>query len=286
VNNFLNQLNLTPQERRVVAIIFLVVIVVLNFLFVWPHFGEWGSINKQLADMRRKIEDQNRIIGDDRNTNNGWQKQVVALMVKERNEGSGVERSAVDPQLQLQNAILAQQRKTGVNVPNTTPGPVKTNDAFFEEHSTQISVEGQEPQLINFLYNLGNDSAMIRVAKLDLRPFDANRYRLKGLVTLTANYQKKPPSAAGEATPGKTAQGVKPAGPPGAKPAAPPGAKPNPALGARPAGFPPAAQPGNRPPGASPSPGAKPQPPAQPPGGPIPPPNRLRRTPVPVPGQQ
>jgi hypothetical protein len=49
MNNFLNQLNLTPQERRiVVGIIFLVVIVVLNLLFVWPHFGEWGSINKQL----------------------------------------------------------------------------------------------------------------------------------------------------------------------------------------------------------------------------------------------
>jgi hypothetical protein len=285
VNNFLNQLNLTAQERRIVAIIFLVVIVVLNFLFVWPHFGEWSSINKQLSDMYRKIDDQYRIIGDDRNTTNGWQKQVVALMRKERNEGSSVaERGAVDPQVQLQNTILAQQRKTGVNVPNITPGAVKTNDAFFEEHSIQISVEGQEPQLINFLYNMGNDSAMIRVAKLDLRPFDANRYRLKGLVTLTANYQKKPPSAAGEATTGKTAQGAKPAGAPGAKPAAAPGAKPNPALGARPAGFPPAAQPGKRPPGASPSPGAKPQPPAQPPGGPIP--NRPRRTPVPVPGQQ
>ena len=54
MNNFLDQLNLTPQERRIVVAIGMVVIVVLNFLFVWPHFGEWSSINKQLEDMREQ----------------------------------------------------------------------------------------------------------------------------------------------------------------------------------------------------------------------------------------
>ena len=34
MNNFLDQLNLTPQERRIVVAIGLVVIVVLNLLFV------------------------------------------------------------------------------------------------------------------------------------------------------------------------------------------------------------------------------------------------------------
>src|ERR1700677_3173519 len=79
VNNFLNQLNLTPQERRIVVIVFLVVIVVLNLLFVWPHFGEWSSINKQLEDMRGKIANCNRLIAQDINTNNGFQVQVKKL---------------------------------------------------------------------------------------------------------------------------------------------------------------------------------------------------------------
>ena len=48
VNDFLGQLNLTVQERRIVMGIFAVVILVLNYLFVWPRFGEWGRINKQL----------------------------------------------------------------------------------------------------------------------------------------------------------------------------------------------------------------------------------------------
>ena len=51
MNNFLGQLNLTTQERRIVVAIFLVVVVVLNLLFVWPHFGEWGRLKKQLAEL-------------------------------------------------------------------------------------------------------------------------------------------------------------------------------------------------------------------------------------------
>src|SRR5580658_249365 len=62
VNNFLGQLNLTAQERRIVVIIFLVVIMVLNLLFVWPRFSDWGRITKQLEDMRRTEDTYNRAI--------------------------------------------------------------------------------------------------------------------------------------------------------------------------------------------------------------------------------
>jgi hypothetical protein len=70
----------------------------------------------------------------------------------------------------LKDTIRAQERKTGV-MSSIGPGSVKTNE-FFEEHSTTITVQSQEPQLVNFLYNMGMDPAMIRVAKLDLQPFD------------------------------------------------------------------------------------------------------------------
>jgi len=106
---------------------------------------------------------------------------------------------------------------------------VKTNE-FFEEHSTTISIESQEPQLVNFLYNMGMDPAMIRVAKLDLKPADANRYRLKGGITLTANYAKKPATVS-------VAAAVKPV--PGAKPAAVAAPKPPAPAQAQPARHPP-----------------------------------------------
>ncbi len=106
---------------------------------------------------------------------------------------------------------------------------MQTNE-FFEEQSGQIHIESQEPQLINFLYQIGNDPSMIRVSELSLKPADQNRYRFSGSITLTANYAKKPPAPAAPAKPAKTAKpaaatpgapGAKP--PAGAKPAGPPG---------------------------------------------------------------
>jgi len=188
VNDFLGQLNLTVQERRIVMIIFAVVIVVLNYLFVWPRFGEWGRINKQLVQMRQTMTNNNRVILLDTNPSNGWRKLVAQYALK---EGGNVSEHPVDPQVQLQNAIMLEARKSGVNVQSYNAGSVKTNQ-FFEEHSTVITVESQEPQLISFLFNMGNDPAMIRVAKLDLKPADQNRYHLRGGITLTANYSRKP----------------------------------------------------------------------------------------------
>jgi low affinity Fe/Cu permease len=244
VNNFLSQLNLTTQERRIVVIIILVVFVVVNVLLVWPHFEDWGRITKQLEDMRRTEENYNRAIQMDLNTNNGWRKEVDRLA---RQEGGSKIDTQVDPQNQLQQTILAEERKTHVTVGNFTPGPVKTN-AFFEEHSTAITFESQEPQLVSFLYEMGNDPAMIRVAKLNLAPTDANRYSLKGAITLTANYAKKPAAAVSAPATVKPNFGAKPAAAPATKPAAstaaaqlakhPPGGPPGPGAGKQPPGGP------------------------------------------------
>jgi hypothetical protein len=225
-SNFLNQLNLTPQERRIVVVIFLVFIVVLNFLFVWPHFGEWGSINKQLEEMRRNMATYNRVIAQDLNPTNGYKVLVNKLS---RLEGGSVMEHPVDPQIQLANTIRAQERKTGAYVKDFGQASVKTNE-FFEEISTAINVESEEPQLVNFLYNMGLDPAMIRVARLDLKPADNMRYKLTSGITLTANYTKRPPASISAATSAKAVAGPRPAAAPGRGPA--------PTTAARPAGPP------------------------------------------------
>jgi Tfp pilus assembly protein PilO len=265
VNSFLDQLNLTPQERRIVVAIGMVVIVVLNLLFVWPHFHEWRSISNQLQTMRKNIEIYNKQIALDTNPTNGLQKQLAQLV---RQEGTGV----MDKQVQLQSTIMTQARKTGVNVVNYNPGSAqpKTNE-FFEEESIKINVDSQEPQLISFLYDIGGDPAMIRVSELELSPQDQNRYRLRGAITLTANYAKR------ATTPEQTA--AKPKGAPGTRPgSAPAPINPKPALvkpgpGGRP-GLPPGQLPG-RPPGKAWPPGQRgPQMPGTFPRTPYAPPNK------------
>lgn len=233
------KLNLTPQERRILIGIFLVVVFVLNYLFVWPHFGEWSKTRRDLGNMYNTISNYNREIARD-TAPNGYRAQLSKL----RQQGGTVEMSE---QVQLQRTIHQQASRTGVDVNSTSPISTHgASNAFFEDQSTEITFDSREPQLIDFLYNIGNDPAMIRVSQLNLRPADQNRYRLSGSITLTASYSKRPAPAAAAASSRQigvnpSARAVKP--PAGPAPAQvhrtpPPGFKPTP-VNKRPFPFPP-----------------------------------------------
>jgi hypothetical protein len=239
MNSFLDQFNLSAQERRVVVVIAVVVFVILNLLLVWPHFSDLSRVRQQLDDTRRKMQDWNKAILLDVNPTNGYKVQLQKL---ERQQGGAI----MSQQIQLQTTIYRQASRSGVNVDNYTPYAAgHSTNAFFEEQAEKITFESQESQLIGFLFNVGNDPSMIRVRELNLKPSDANRYRLRGDAILTASYTKQPAAAP---APGK---------------AAPPAAK-------TPGGAPlQKTAPGGRPlPGASPFPNPRNMPgvPGQPPG--------------------
>src|SRR5208283_4828439 len=133
MSNALEQLQLTPQERRIVVAIALVVIVVLNLLFVWPHFGEWASTQKKLDQTYRTIETYNREIALDIDLTNGLKKQLARLERLERQEGSA---RPVDSEVQLQTTINRLAKSNEVFVGHFSP--LKSNgkpDDFFEEQS-------------------------------------------------------------------------------------------------------------------------------------------------------
>jgi Tfp pilus assembly protein PilO len=222
MNGVLDQLNLTPQERRIVVVIAVVVFVVLNLLLVWPHFKDLGRVRRQLDDTRATMQKWNKEILADVEPVNGYKTTLKKL---ERQQGGGI----VNQQVQLQRTVSDQAMKTGVTVDEIRPAVSAHPDTneFYVEQSVKISFESQEPQLVNFLFNVGNDPAMIRVHELDLKTADANRYRLKGDAILTANYAKqparaapKPSSPAGKPPPAaaKTVPGAKTVPVPGAKP--------------------------------------------------------------------
>jgi hypothetical protein len=219
-SGFMDQLNLTPQERRIVVVIAVVVFVVLNLLLVWPHFKDLARVRGELESTRQKMKDENeKILLDVDPGTNGYKNVLKTL---ERQQGGGI----VNQQVQLQKSISDQAIKTGVNISDTRPATTahpETN-AFYEEQSVKITFESQEEQLVNFLFNIGNDAAMIRVRELSLKAADANRYRLRGDALLSANYAKRPPAAAPKAAASKTAAPA--AKPPAAAPNTVPGFKP------------------------------------------------------------
>ena len=190
MSGVLDQLNLTPQERRIVVVIAVVVFVVLNLLLVWPHFKDLARVRSDLDTTRATMTTWNKEILKDVDPKDGYAKQVASLS---RQQGGGVG----NQQIQLQKSISDQAIKTGVNISDTRPATTahpETN-AFFDEQAVKITFACVEAQLINFLFNVGNDPAMIRVRELSLKTADANRYGLRGDAILSANYAKQPPAA-------------------------------------------------------------------------------------------
>jgi hypothetical protein len=212
---FIDSLNLRPQEKRLIVGIALAVFVVLNIYFVFPHFKDYAAITREFYTIRTNTTAYKSMIAADDNPNNGFRIQLVKLKQQE-----GDSSASPYKEIQLVNTIASQARTTGVGIQTADPLPTLrrglTNQAaqFFESQSIRISAQAKEVDLINFLYNIGNDPAMIRVRELDLRPFDNNRYQLKCLITLTADYQKTAvtkPTSAKSATSDKTVPKTPPA---------------------------------------------------------------------------
>jgi len=205
MTTFLDNMNLRPQERRLVVIVGVVVFIVLNIWFVWPRFKDWKTVQNNLATARTNLLFYQEKISQDP----GFKKTITTY----EKEGSG----GIDNDIQLQRTIMAQANEAKVTINNYQPVAInkssgQTND-FFEEQSIRITVDTREAELVKFLYNVGADSSMIRVRDLDLKPADANRYRLRGTITLSANYQKKAPVKAAPVVAPKAAAKSAPAAP-------------------------------------------------------------------------
>ena len=55
MTSFLAKLNLTPAERRLVMVVAFVVFLVLNFLLIWPQFGELSRTQLKRRDVSSKL---------------------------------------------------------------------------------------------------------------------------------------------------------------------------------------------------------------------------------------
>jgi Tfp pilus assembly protein PilO len=174
--------NLRPFEKRMVVGVLAMFFVVLNLWFVVPHFSDWGRMQKRMANAQY--------------TNQIFQAEIAQIptytkLVRELE----TEGAAVPPEeaaIHFSTAIQSQQVQSGVNIIRTGRQTTRTNQ-FFLEQTESVSVQSKEPQLVDFLYNLGSGNSLIRVRDLTLRP-DQPRHELSAEVKLVASYQKKPTS--------------------------------------------------------------------------------------------
>ena len=177
MKKYLARLNST--ERRFVVGVFVVVFIVINVLFIWPRFKDWDKVKVQMNKAQTKLQEYQKEIGRKAN----YERQVREL------ESDG---SPVPPEDQMTDflrTINVQASRSGVRVDGNTQQPTVTNQ-FFLERAQALSAVAGEPQLVDFLYNLGTGTSLIRVRGLTLRP-DPPRFQLNANITLIASFQKK-----------------------------------------------------------------------------------------------
>jgi hypothetical protein len=204
MNEFWARLNST--ERRFVVGVAVVFFLVINIVWVWPHFGDWSDTTGRMAAARTRLvtfESGTNLIPDLKKQIDKYQGQ--GQIVPEENQA-----------LQFSRLVMSQTTLFGIIPQNTSirreAGPT---NSFFVEQSATMTVDTTEKQLVDFLYSVGAaTNSLIRVKVLSVQP-DASHQRLSTRATLVASYQKNAIGPAGAAA----AAGQKPTATP-QKPAA------------------------------------------------------------------
>ncbi len=173
--------HLRPLERRLAVGVVVVLILVLNFVFIWPHFSDWSQLKTRLKNARATLANYQAIIAQATN----YQAQVKSM------EGQGEFVALEDQAINFMRTIQAQAEASGVGRANYSRSIMHTNDAFFIEQVQNINVVATDQQLVDFLYKLGSGASMIRVRDLELQP-DGPRQHLNANIRLVASYQKNP----------------------------------------------------------------------------------------------
>jgi hypothetical protein len=170
---------LKPMERRLAVGVIVALILVLNYVYIWPHFGDWGKLDGQIQQDKQQL----KLYQDTVAQTATYQR----LLQKFEKEGSVV--APANQAINFMRTVSIQSGATGVIIGSSSPSMTRTNDVFFVEQVQNINVVATDDQLVNFLYRLANDASMIRVRDLELQP-DGPRQHLEADIQLVASYQK------------------------------------------------------------------------------------------------
>ena len=174
---------LRPLERRLAVGALVFLILVLNWVFIWPHHSDWGNLQARQKNARASLHLFQTTIA---------QSATYEAQVKKfASQGDFV--APEDQAINMMRTIQLQSAQSGVSPPNYSRSTTHTNE-FFTEQTQNISVSATDAQLVDFLYKLGNDASMVRVIDLELQP-DTSKLRLNASIRLVASYQKNPKPA-------------------------------------------------------------------------------------------
>jgi Tfp pilus assembly protein PilO len=174
---------LNPMERRFVVVVGLLFFLVVNLVWVRPHFSDWGATKGRLEQARSTL----KLFGDGIKQIPALQEQVQSL------ESEGASVPAEEQSVEFLRTIQTQAGQSNVRITQYGHQTTRTNQFFIDQLLT-ITVEAGEKQLVDFLYQLGSGNSLIRVQNFLLNP-NQPRQLLEARIGLLASYQRAAPVA-------------------------------------------------------------------------------------------
>jgi hypothetical protein len=172
---------LKPQERRWVTIVGIIVFLVLNYIFVWPRFKDWGANTRRIDDDRRKIAMYQAEIARQAE----YKKKIAGFDSENQDIQEG------DQALHFEEAFRDRALENGVSILSVSRPNIRSDD-YTMEQSVTLQLNASEKNLVDFLYSLGSGGSTIRAKSISMRPLDNNRYQLHADLTISESYLRNP----------------------------------------------------------------------------------------------
>ena len=103
--------SLSSSERRLVVGVGFIIFLILNMVFVWPRFKDWGELGNRMDQAKQKIAGYNRLI----NRATEFKGKLIEL------EGIGSNVPSESQANELIRMIQDQARKSQLPTPNISP---------------------------------------------------------------------------------------------------------------------------------------------------------------------
>jgi len=172
--------NLRPLEKRLVVAVGSALFILLNFWFVVPHFSDLSKTDARIAKANKTLA-----IYETEIARMPMYKSNISIL-----QGEGLSVPQEEQAFNFFSSVNSQAAQSGIQISSTGKIRYETNQ-FFLELSQNITVQSKEEPLVDFLYNLGSGTSLIRVRDLGLHP-DPPHHTLMASIRLVASYQRKP----------------------------------------------------------------------------------------------
>lgn len=171
---------LKPLERRWAVGIGALVFLLLNYFFIWPHRHDWARDEARAKAAEGKIST--------------YKEEIVkkpAYLAKLRTlQSDGSDVVAEDQAIDFVHFYSSRLLNNHILLLNGGTLTTRTNNPVFIEQQLGISVQGDETNLVNFLYSLGAGNSMVRVRAMNLHA-TPDHHDLNAGITMVASYLKK-----------------------------------------------------------------------------------------------